>query len=293
MDAKILENRLLTRESVLYSSSVSKCATRLQQYLNSLNDGTMVQESRESLLREISLYRHEMSQVTLAVGMCERELVEFQALERDIEDEISTVQANISRLTQELAEQRSIRRHKEECEMIARLVNTLPARSLVTKEITRAEEAVAKLRDQTSVADSKVNMRTKQWQLLLQTVLDMQKNLAEDEEQQTLVTAMETAYAQEEEDQTGGQESDAEDGEEGTGRGRERDEGGVSDKKPRLEIPDLGAEDGEIGETSGDDKQTALLGSEELLAETNPDDGGSSMVIDTDGNPNLQQQDSA
>src|SRR5690349_354994 len=125
MDAKILEIRLVTRESALYIPSVSKCASKVQVLLSTRRDDRHWQEARDSLSRELQLYKIEMTQVQETIQMHDRELLEFQNLERRIEADIASVEANILTLRRELHEQKKLRKHKEECEILARLVNTL------------------------------------------------------------------------------------------------------------------------------------------------------------------------
>lgn len=225
----MLERRLLTRDSALVTSSVSKCALRVQHFLASLQSSETTDAEiatlKHGLVRELALYRIEMSQALEAAMMCDRELEESKAIEKSIEEDIKAAQIDISNLAKELSEQQSIRKHKEECELLARLVNTLPPRSTVMKDIVKAEDALAKLREQSNTAEHRVNMRTKQFQLLLQSIFDMKKNMEEDSEQQELLAILETTAAPEE-DEPAALESDGEDNADDNGgrRGRNDDD---------------------------------------------------------------------
>lgn len=244
MDMKLLEKRLLTRDSVLASSSVSKCALRLQQFLVALqaNDqsDSDTEQAKGALIRELALYKLEIGQAVEGALMCEREMDESRAIEKSIEEEIHAAELDINNLTQELNEQKRIRKHKEECELLAKLVNTLPPKSAVMKDIVKAEDALNKLREQSQSAEYRVSMRKKQFQVLLQSIFDMKQNIAEDSEQQELIAGVEAAAAPEEEEATPAPDSDAEenDEEEGGRRGRNEDEGPAK-KKTRV------ADDGE------------------------------------------------
>jgi THO complex subunit 7 len=315
MDAKILEARLLTRESALVTSSVSKCAAKLQSYLFSVaaasnldkeNEATAphtgdasiassIDATRESLIREISLYRFEMVQVLASASMCERELSEYVRMEEDIERDIQAAEKRIEQLTEELREHKSVRRHKEEVDMLARLVNTLPAGSVVDKEMRKAQEALDKLRAESAAAYNKVTMRSRQFQVLLQSLSDLQRSVEEEEEQQRAMAllaeeagaaASGTAFgasggAEEDEEATS---SDVEErGEDRAGRARDLDLHRAQ-KKARLGEVDsqddgtgdgLGAVDGEDGDDQGGngEAEDAMLGSTEKVALSSLEEG--------------------
>ena len=234
MDMKLLEKRLLTRDSALSVSSVSKCASRMQQYLTALQSGDDgVKQVKEALIRDITMYKIEMSQAMEATMMCDRELDESKAIEKVVEEDINRAELDISNLTKELNEQKSIRKHKEECELLARLVNTLPGKSAVGKDIAKAEDALSQLREQSQSAEYKVTMRTKQFQVLLQTIFDMKRNLEEESEQQALLAGVEGTNAAEDEEATPAVDSDAEDNDEDNVGRRGRDDEGPPQKKSR------------------------------------------------------------
>jgi hypothetical protein len=290
MDAKILEARLLTRESALVTSSVSKCAAKLQSYFLALGAANHVgkekeikasnsedaaiapsiEESKESLIREISLYRFEMVQVLASAAMCERELSEYLRMEADTERDIQDAEKHIEQLTEELREHKSVRRHKEEVEMLARLVNTLPAGSVVDKEMRKAQEALDRLRAESAAADNKVRMRSKQFQVLLQCLSDLQRSVEEEEEQRAALSllaegvsgaAVGASAGAYEEDEEATNSDVEEGGEDRAGRARDLDLHRAQ-KKARLGDEDSsqeeGAGDGGLGAAEagdGDDDQ--------------------------------------
>ena len=239
MDMKLLERRLLMRDSTLSSSSVSKCASRLQQYLSSASSEDAEVEStkklRDALVRELTSYRLEMSQAIQAAEMCERELEESLATEKEIEENINKAEIDINGLSKELNEQKSIRRHKEECELLARLVNSLPPQSVVGRDISKAEDTLRHLRDQSHSAEYRVNMRTKQFQGLLQSIFDMKSSLQEESEQQEILGSVDNTASPEDEDAGPGADSDVEDNDEETEGRRGRNDDGPALKKSRTE----------------------------------------------------------
>jgi hypothetical protein len=263
MDMKLLEKRLLTRDSTLSVSSVSKCASRLQQYLAAVQAGREMQQTKDALIRDMCLYKIEISQVIEATLMCDRELEESKAIEKSVEEDISKAEMDINNLNKELAEQKSIRKHKEECELLARLVNTLPSKTVVGNDIKKALDALSPLRKQSESAEYRVNMRKKQFQVLQQTIFDMKRNLEEESEQQGLLAVVESTNAAEDEEAAppmADSDAEAEDSEEGKGGRRGRGDDGPPQKKSRSSPP-LGESEAGV-EEEGEDSPPAAAAEE-------------------------------
>jgi hypothetical protein len=75
-DTKILESRLLTRESAIGGSSLSRCAVRLQQYLKTSAESkaTLPGNEYEAFCRDVSLYQVEMKKYQEVNLMCDDEI---------------------------------------------------------------------------------------------------------------------------------------------------------------------------------------------------------------------------
>lgn len=106
-DTKIFESRLITRDSAIGVSSVTKCVSKLQQYLLSIqqreqreqreggkgegkqqqqgggendNNNNNIKLTRESYCREVLLYKIEMEKFKEAYEMCEQEIKGYSPL---------------------------------------------------------------------------------------------------------------------------------------------------------------------------------------------------------------------
>jgi hypothetical protein len=77
IDTKLLEARLASRESAIGGSSVSQCATRMQQYyklVQESDDEKAIAVALENYARGLLLYSLEMDKAEQAYHMCDREI---------------------------------------------------------------------------------------------------------------------------------------------------------------------------------------------------------------------------
>lgn len=258
MDQKILEYRLINRESVLSGSSISKCANRLYQLFNLVKNSSndVTETIHEAFIREILLYKFELTKYAQSHNVCHQEVLEFVALGEEIEKNIESTQKRIEYLSEELQQQKKLRQHKEECEMMARVVNTIPTRSFSNVEITQVDEAMKKVNDQLLLKEAHEKIRIKQVALLMQSIADLYKSFEEDE---ILSNAqLQAEFQVDEEDKEGDDNGEMDDRERDEERGAR--EGGRGErqqnKKQRtegeFELPSIGEDEVEYQDAGGE-----------------------------------------
>lgn len=229
MDQKILENRLISRESAInQTASITQTAMKLNAFFKAKFDNIDSVLPLDSLIRDILLHQIETSKSSHIIKNCDIEIKEYQLQESEIDSNIEKTKINILNLTEELAQQQQIRRHKEECETKAKGVNALPSRLVMGKDIDNMNNAIKKTEDQTNLTESRIQMRMKQFHLLVNSIVDLQRTLKEDDELNKLQAHLEAN--DEEEDEVEGDERDYE-----RVHSRGGDEERTQVKKPRLD----------------------------------------------------------
>jgi hypothetical protein len=181
-------------------------------------------------------------------------------LEKEIEEKIVATQLSIDQLTRELTQQRSLRRHREECENLAKIVNGAPSSAISQRRIAQLDEEISRVNEQISAQEAREKLRLRQFKLIAQAIADMGRSLDEETDAQNELQLLQQQL-QSSADGTG----DGEEGEEGENDDNdEREEGGGSrdkrteksghmeqmSKKPRLEDVE---EEGEEGPGDGGD----------------------------------------
>lgn len=201
LDNTILKQRLLLRESAVNYMTVSKIATRIQCLLDdnlikssssTLLDTTTIIENdsnneipgvSDKLTRDILTYKLDMAKIKHIYSSCDEEIIAYQELYNDIDNQIITTQNEIKELELELNQQVLIRKHREECETLAIQINTLPNIKKLDNAIQDLAINLSEVREAIVTIDGKIDQRLRQYDILSHAITDMQsKLLVEDED---------------------------------------------------------------------------------------------------------------
>ncbi|CAH0475502.1 unnamed protein product [Peronospora belbahrii] len=183
-DDAIIRRRLLTRTSTVGKTGIKKCAETMLTLVDllmdkSVDDVTCKQEM-EALYWEMEHLEFEAKKTEIWNYTCDRELEEYETLNREIDASITKVMKEIEELKQKMIKEKMIRAYKEEYESIARVVNELPSRKEILVDIQdenkRLEDATTAL----EAVDGKLDMRIKQFALLMSTIQNLKATLDED-----------------------------------------------------------------------------------------------------------------
>lgn len=248
LDAKILELRLLLKESSLGQASISKCAAKLSAYGKGLDN-----QSLEGLLRELMMNQIEFEKAEKIFHALARQSEEYDILEREIEGKISAAKESISQQEEELRQQKSIREHRMECEQIASTVNKHPSRSALKRKIDAINQGIDSTNASIDLVESEIALKAAHFKTVLQAVRDLQAaGLAPIEEEVKMVGGAENdegGDANEEDDRETRGERNAQSGAEG---GTE-DEIEVDEDGNPIENQDEGEEGTEDADGVGED----------------------------------------
>lgn len=147
LDQKILEQRLLLRESVISGPSLSRCAVKLSQIQKQSikvrsNQSQDIIEHRDQLKkavdgfsRDVLLFKFETLKAANSLKVMEQQDIEYADMEASISARISEVKDSISNLEEELRREQVVRKHRTFCEQEAAKVNKYPTRSASKRKI--------------------------------------------------------------------------------------------------------------------------------------------------------------
>jgi ferritin-like metal-binding protein YciE len=181
LDAKILELRLLIKESSLGQASVSKCAAKLNAFGRNLND----KNALESFIREILMYQLDFEKTDKMFRALARQNEEYNLLERSIEDNISCTKDNITRLEEELRQQKCIREHRVECEQAASIVNKHPSRSMLKRKIDAVSQSLDGTNASIDMVEAEIALKQTFFKQVLQSIADLQRSGAPQAEEES------------------------------------------------------------------------------------------------------------
>ncbi|KAM7528511.1 hypothetical protein LguiB_031921 [Lonicera macranthoides] len=195
-DDPIIKHRLLTRTTTTRGEPPLK---KLQKKFTSFaleiekdaeNYGDC-ERLAKAFLQELTTFELPLLKSKAVVDANLREKENFEELKDEINRQILQAQDDIEDLKKQLEDSKIERHHKEECETIRKLIATQPPRSETQKVITELEREIALLEAENVAGSRTLELRKKQFALLLHVVDELQNTI--EEEQKSLMEEMRIA----------------------------------------------------------------------------------------------------
>ncbi|KAF3658677.1 THO complex subunit 7B [Capsicum chinense] len=189
-DDIIIKHRLLTRTTTTRGEPPLKklqkkfTAFALEVEKEADNYGDC-ERLAKAFLQELNTFEIPLLKSKAVIDANVREKENFNDLKDEINGQILQAQAEIEDLKRQLEESKKERQHKEECESIRKLVAMQPPRSETQKVITELEKEIAMLGTENTASSRTLELRKKQFALLLHVVDELQNTI--EEEQRSLV----------------------------------------------------------------------------------------------------------
>ncbi|XP_049348035.1 THO complex subunit 7A-like [Solanum verrucosum] len=195
-DDSIIKHRLLTRTTTTRGEPPLKklqkkfTAFALEVEKEADNYGDC-ERLAKAFLQELNTFEIPLLKSKAVIDANLREKENFNDLKDEINQQILQAQADIEDLKRQLEESKIERKHKEECESIRKLVAMQPPRSETQKVITELEKEIAMLGAENTASSRMLELRKKQFALLLHVVDELQNTI--EEEQRSLVEELRNA----------------------------------------------------------------------------------------------------
>ncbi|KAH9308952.1 hypothetical protein KI387_036863, partial [Taxus chinensis] len=195
-DDSVIKQRLLTRTTttrgepplrklhkkfVLFATEIEKDADNYAE----------CERLYRSFLQEITTFELPLLKTRAVIDANKREKDNFNVLQEELNQQILQAQSDIEDLKQQLEESKIERQHKEECEAIRRLIAAQPPRYETQKTLSELEKEIAVLEAENTAASRTLDLRKKQFSLLLHVVDELQNTI--DEEQKNLAEELRNA----------------------------------------------------------------------------------------------------
>ena len=173
--------------------SLSKCAIRLRDFFKatkavefSRNEETVsaLKLSANHLAREIRLHELDMKKMALGVQAAEAELLYYDDIEEDTQKTISAIRDEIESLRSSLVNETKIRKNREEYEALAKMASERPSSRKTKRKIEEIEAEMGDIHKDIAQVQKKLDVKEKQFLLLVRSVADLKNGLGEDEERE-------------------------------------------------------------------------------------------------------------
>lgn len=195
LDHETLKQRLITKEGQNLQStrgSLSKCAMRMLEFTKATQtaaqfpDNEKLKSLGNELIRELKLHDLEMKKMDLGVKAAEAELANYDSIREQTKGSIVKARGEIDDLRAALEHEIKVRKNRQEYEALAKTArNGEPSRVTKRKlveertEIDQQQETVQKIQ-------KKLNVKGKQFHLLMQSIADLKRGIDEEEMQGTI-----------------------------------------------------------------------------------------------------------
>ncbi len=153
---------------------ISKVANRIQNYLKLLQveqDDHAASDSllsaREMLCRELQLYKLELDKALYMSGVATDQVDEYLDLGINIDIKVQETEKEIQDLAEELRQEQLLRKHKEECEVLAGCVNLVPSKPISLGDIEKMEEKISQVKEQVAAKERLERKRANQFELAI------------------------------------------------------------------------------------------------------------------------------
>lgn len=192
-DDVIIKHRLLTRTTTTRGEPPLKklqkkftaFALEVEKDADNYND---CERLAKAFLQELTTFEIPLLKSKAVIDANLREKENFNELKDEITSQIHEVQEEIEDLKKQLEASKIERQHKEECEAIRKLIAMQPPRAETEKMIAELEKEIAALEAEDAATSRLLELRKKQFALLLHLVDELQATI--EEEQKNLLEEM-------------------------------------------------------------------------------------------------------
>lgn len=174
VDGKILEQRLITKDSVVVVSSLSRISNKLST-LRANED----QAALEQFLREVFQCKLEHEKSLRAFEGFPKYLEEFHSLECDIFQRTQQTFEEIEQLKERVAQEKLIREHRIKCEESAQKVNRYQSRSVLKRKLVEIDSNRKESEQRLCAVNNDLITRKTQFNSLITALLDLESQITQ------------------------------------------------------------------------------------------------------------------
>ncbi|KAL6067573.1 REJ domain-containing protein [Balamuthia mandrillaris] len=173
------EDTAVIRKILLFNEIGLKKFTQkyLQLAQGDITDPKELHQQETSLLSSLESFELGLNNAQTVRDTNAREIDYFTKLYSDLDQSIGDVREEITQLKQTLQDEKTLRQHKEEYDSLAKVINSFPSRSETTAKMDTLKKELEELGRQRLRTAQILELRSKQFALLLHTIQDLQRTL--------------------------------------------------------------------------------------------------------------------
>ncbi|XP_061179231.1 THO complex subunit 7 homolog [Saccostrea echinata] len=146
----------------------------------------------ERMMATLTQCEHTMEKSLLVYNMNTREQENYNQLNQQIEAKIEEAKEKISECKNELSQAKRIRKNRQEYDALARVIQQHPDRQDTMKQLQGLDKDVSSLEEQKKSLEQKLDLRRKQFHVLIAAIHELENILDEDENKEEGAEKMDT-----------------------------------------------------------------------------------------------------
>jgi hypothetical protein len=171
-------------------ASLTKCATRYRTFLETIHadeaeaDAIAIEQSKQELEQELQLYQVEVHKMSLRLETAQQELTQLESARQETSTLIQEKQERIVALRSKQSRTKQVWGYKDEYEALAKMGNHRPSRAILEKRLFLTEKQMKVALAAEQATNTLVKLREKQFQLLMQCLLDLKASVNDNSDNQ-------------------------------------------------------------------------------------------------------------
>ncbi|XP_069493740.1 THO complex subunit 7 homolog [Ambystoma mexicanum] len=133
------------------------------------------------MLSMLSQCEFSMGKALLVYDMNLREMTNYKQMYTDIECSIAAAHEKIADYKKQILQAKRIRRNRQEYDVLAKVIQKHPDRHATLRQLDALGEELQRLNDTKAFAEDKLELKRKQFHVLLSTIHELQQTLENDE----------------------------------------------------------------------------------------------------------------
>ncbi|XP_076167874.1 THO complex subunit 7 [Ptiloglossa arizonensis] len=155
----------------------------LKSFIKWINSPDLDNTLHERMLSQLAQCEFAQRKSRLVSNMSQEELKSYEQLSKEIEIQIEEAKRNIEKTKTELQDAKRVRKNRIEYDVLAKVINEQPDRVETNLKLATLREELDKLKEKSEQLEHKLEMRRKQFHVLISSIHSLQGMLNERNEE--------------------------------------------------------------------------------------------------------------
>lgn len=155
----------------------------LKSFIKWVNNPEVDNTLHERMLSQLAQCEFAQKKSRLVSNMSQEELKNYEKLSKDIEVQIEEAKKDIEKTKIELQEAKRVRKNRIEYDVLAKVINEQPDRQETNQRLTTLRQELGALKEKSEQLEQKLEMRRKQFHVLISSIHSLQGMLDESDEE--------------------------------------------------------------------------------------------------------------